>query len=95
MLRFFRQIRKNFVLQDNTKRYLLYAIGEIFLVVIGILIALQVNNWNEDRALKNEIDIYLIKKIDNLQEDQNELQILYDIGLRQKNPVPEYLIMDC
>ena len=49
MLRFFRQIRLNLMTHNNSQRYLLYALGEIFLVVIGILIALQVNNWNEDR----------------------------------------------
>jgi hypothetical protein len=47
MLRFFRQIRKTLIEQNNIRKYLLYALGEIFLVVIGILIALQVNNWNE------------------------------------------------
>ncbi|MFC3416164.1 DUF6090 family protein [Algoriphagus hitonicola] len=52
MLKFFRKIRQKFLLQDRVTRYLVYAIGEIFLVVIGILIALQVNNWNEDRKTK-------------------------------------------
>ncbi len=49
MLRFFRTIRKKLIEEDNVRKYLLYAIGEILLVVIGILIALQVNNWNEER----------------------------------------------
>jgi hypothetical protein len=49
MLRFFRTIRKKLIEEDNVRTYLLYAIGEILLVVIGILIALQVNNWNEER----------------------------------------------
>jgi len=51
MLKFFRTIRKKLIEEDNVRKYLLYAIGEILLVVIGILIALQVNNWNEE--LKN------------------------------------------
>jgi len=51
MLRFFRQIRKTLIEQDNIRKYLLFAIGEILLVVIGIFIALQVNNWNEERKL--------------------------------------------
>lgn len=50
MLRFFRQIRKNLMEQNKTRSYLLYAFGEILLVVIGILIALQINNWNEYRT---------------------------------------------
>lgn len=47
MLKFFRRIRRKLLDEGNLKRYLIYAIGEILLVVIGILIALQINNWNE------------------------------------------------
>ncbi len=49
MLRFFRQIRQRLLTENKFSKYLLYAVGEILLVVIGILIALQVNNWNEER----------------------------------------------
>ncbi len=49
MIRFFRQIRHKLMEQSKVRSYLLYAAGEILLVVIGILIALQVNNWNEER----------------------------------------------
>lgn len=49
MLRFFRQIRKRLLTDNKISKYLLYAIGEILLVVIGILIALQVDNWNESK----------------------------------------------
>lgn len=49
MFRFFRQIRNNLVQQGRLKKYSMYAIGEIVLVVIGILIALQINNANEER----------------------------------------------
>ncbi len=49
MLKFFRTIRKKLIEQNKVRNYIFYAIGEILLVVIGILIALQVNNWNEDR----------------------------------------------
>ena len=50
MIKFFRRIRKNLLSENRFSKYLLYAIGEIVLVVVGILIALQINNWNEDRA---------------------------------------------
>lgn len=49
MIKFFRKIRKNLLTEGKTGKYFKYAFGEIFLVVIGILIALQVNNWNEER----------------------------------------------
>jgi len=49
MLKFFRKIRKDLLSDGKTGKYLKYAIGEIVLVVIGILIALQINNWNENR----------------------------------------------
>jgi hypothetical protein len=52
MLRYFRIIRKKLIEQDKVRKYLLYAIGEILLVVIGILIALQINNWNEMQKQK-------------------------------------------
>ena len=51
MLKFFRTIRKKLIEQSKVRNYFFYAIGEILLVVIGILIALQVNNWNEERKL--------------------------------------------
>ena len=49
MIKFFRKIRQNLLSEDKTVKYLKYAIGEIMLVVIGIVIALQINNWNENR----------------------------------------------
>lgn len=49
MLKFFRRIRRKLLDKGNLKKYLIYASGEILLVVVGILIALQVNNWNEAR----------------------------------------------
>lgn len=49
MIKFFRHIRKSLLNEGKTGKYFTYAIGEIILVVIGILIALQINNWNENR----------------------------------------------
>ncbi len=52
MIKFFRQIRQRMLKENKVSKYMLYAFGEIVLVVIGILIALQINNWNEERKLK-------------------------------------------
>ena len=65
MLTFLRKIRKSIVESGSTRKYILYAIGEIALVVIGILIALQINNWNEAQKLrKYEIATLKLIKID-------------------------------
>jgi len=49
MIKFFRRIRQKLLSENKFSKYLLYAIGEIILVVIGILIALQINTWNQER----------------------------------------------
>ena len=72
MLTFFRRIRKGLLESSQTRKYLLYAIGEIALVVIGILIALQINNWNEwkkDRVQEQEI----LTELKNTMEVNSEL----------------------
>jgi len=53
VINFFRRIRKQLLAENKTGKYLKYAIGEILLVMIGILLALQVNNWNESEKQKN------------------------------------------
>jgi Family of unknown function (DUF6090) len=49
MIKFFRNLRQNLIMENKTSKYFKYAIGEIVLVVIGILIALSINNWNQNR----------------------------------------------
>ena len=51
MIKFFRKIRYDLMGKNKTDKYLKYAVGEIILVVVGILIALQINNWNNDNYL--------------------------------------------
>ncbi len=72
MLRFFRQIRHRLLTNNRFGKYLLYAVGEILLVVLGILIALQVDNWNEER-IERKSQVKLLKELkadleDNLEE---------------------------
>ncbi|WP_297335850.1 DUF6090 family protein [Algoriphagus sp.] len=83
MLKFFRTIRKKLIKQDTVQKptssagkYLLYALGEILLVVMGILIALQVNTWNENKVLKRQEKVYLklLKDDLSLQLEENQLQ---------------------
>jgi len=65
MIKFFRIIRQKLVTENKVSKYLIYAIGEIILVVIGILIALQINNANEN-SKKTEFEITILE---NIKED--------------------------
>ena len=68
MIKFFRHIRQSLLSEGKTARYFKYAFGEILLVVIGILIALQINTWNEEKnQSKKEL-----KLLQNLRRDINE-----------------------
>ena len=74
MIKFFRNIRQNLIMENKTYKYLKYAIGEIALVMIGILLALQVNNWNEnrkDRLKERELEIALLS---DFKETKTRLQ---------------------
>ena len=62
MIKFFRKIRQTSLMENKTGKYLKYAIGEIVLVVIGILIAIQINNWNQNKIIQKE-NTQLIKNI--------------------------------
>jgi hypothetical protein len=62
---FFNKIRKDEIKADGLKRYMLYAVGEIVLVVLGILIALQIDNWNDIRKER----LQELKYLENIQSD--------------------------
>ena len=78
MIRFFRHLRQGLLAENRLGKYLLYAMGEIVLVVIGILIALQINNWNENRKLR----ITQEKTLKELRSDlaQSLLDVESDMG---------------
>lgn len=69
MIKFFRNIRRVKLTENRFGKYMLYAIGEIILVVIGILIALQINNWNDNRKTDVEEDRYLSSLKSDLERD--------------------------
>ena len=64
MIYFFRRIRQQLLGEGKTGRYLKYALGEILLVMIGILLALQVNNWNEERK-QEQVELSVLKELKN------------------------------
>ena len=69
MINFFRKTRKELADDNKALKYFRYAIGEIVLVVIGILIALQINNWNEDRVKKIALNEHLKNMVEGLNQD--------------------------
>ena len=80
MFRFFRQLRQRLLTDNKISKYLLYAIGEIVLVVIGILIALQINNLNEYRIDREQEKELLTQLKSEYQSNLEQLEA--KIGLR-------------
>ena len=83
MLTFLRRIRKSLLEEGSARKYFLYAIGEIVLVVIGILIALQINNWNESRKDDKVVKQYMSNLLIDLRKDKDDLQKSTEFG-----PIP-------
>lgn len=74
MIKFFRKIRQQLLSENKFSKYLLYAIGEIFLVVIGILIALQINNWNQNLSERQVEKRLLLELYNNLEYNEQRLK---------------------
>lgn len=99
MIKFFRNIRQNLIKENRTARYLKYAIGEILLVVVGILVALQINNWNEQKKLRQLETVYLnrlmndldhdLTNIDNVNESIGQHQAIIKRFIRAMNSTQE------
>lgn len=75
MLRFFRRFKKKLLDQVSLKKYLVYALGEILLVMVGILLALQVNNWNENRKAQRKERVLLHQLHDEFKKNKLELDV--------------------
>lgn len=84
MIKFFHNIRKKLAIENKFMAYSRYAIGEIILVVIGILIALQINNWNEKRKQQLQEHKILVSLYSDFEESKNRLLESMDM---QKNVV--------
>ena len=73
-MKLFRKIRQTLIKDGNLKKYLLYAIGEILLVMIGISLAFQVNNWNDNQIKKNTEIKYYENIRDQIVDDKELIQ---------------------
>ncbi|GAA4268157.1 DUF6090 family protein [Hyunsoonleella aestuarii] len=87
MIKFFRNIRKKLLAEGHTSKYLKYAIGEIVLVVIGILIALQINNWNEDRKDRELEKEFLVALKETLNRDLDRNLASQKVNQRALNSI--------
>lgn len=85
MLQFFRKIRKSLLTQNSFSKYFLYALGEIVLVVIGILIALQVNNWNQERLEREEEREILQKLHREFSRNLETMQGIQEANIRRSS----------
>jgi len=92
MLKFIRRLRQNALNANNSRKYIRYAVGEIILVVAGILIALQLNNWNE--AKKNQqVEVALLEQLEkDLTSSLGD--VTFNIGLIDQGIQSAELLLD-
>lgn len=86
MAKFLRKLRWNGMAKKNTPAYLAYALGEILLVVIGILIAVEVNNWNDRRKYEAEAKVY----IEDIRDDMRRDTAIFGTEIRKIEKLIDY-----
>ena len=91
MIQYFRRIRRRLLANNKFSKYLLYAIGEIILVVIGILIALSANNYNEDQKALKQSGIFLNDMQEDLASDTLYLSKMLEV-LENQLSIEEWLL---
>jgi hypothetical protein len=91
MIKFFRKIRQKLLSENKFSKYLIYAIGEIILVVIGILIALQVNNLNQEKKSSEQIDLLLNNLVEEVKQDIETLKTSAKLNEFQSNSLAQIL----
>jgi hypothetical protein len=94
MFRLFQKILEKSLATNRSRKYLHYAIGEIALVVLGILIALQINNWNEERIEQKQIADYAHSLIKDLERDLAMAAVIkkeIDVLIKKIDTLAEYI----
>ena len=94
MIKFFRKIRYDLMEKNKTGKYFKYAIGEIVLVVIGILIALSINNWNENRKSKIMANDVYKNLLTSLQQDSTEVQQIIKLQTKSVKTIRKLILND-
>lgn len=95
MINFFRKKRKKLADDNKTLKYARYAIGEIVLVVIGILLAVQINSWNKLRHLKADNKVFLEKMIIELELNKTRMKLLTEGGFSNRYINLDQAIKNC
>ena len=90
MIKFFRKIRYKLMSENKTGKYFKYAIGEIVLVMIGILLALQVNNWNQNQDIKEQLKNYRTSLLSEIDKDFKEIERIDSLNLSHTSLINEY-----
>lgn len=97
MIRIFRNIRQKLAAENKVMSYMRYAIGEIILVVIGILIALQINNWNGERKERDLESKYYFRLLEDIIQDKEQISNLSGLAkerLKASNQAVRLLLKD-
>ena len=84
MIKFFRKIRQQLAYENNVTKYMRYAIGEIVLVVIGILIAVQINTWNGQQKANHKQLLVLKELLNSINNDLSDYDTYLDPRLKMK-----------
>src|SRR5690349_7547424 len=93
MLKILRNIRQNLVSTNKVGAYLLYAAGEIVLIVIGILFALSISNWNDERKTRGREEYFLSKITSNLNDDIKHFKLVIEYEKKVANDLDSILII--
>ena len=91
MLKFIRKIRQILLSEGKTGKYMKYAFGEILLIIIGIIIALQINNWNEIRITQNRVNNRLTSLIKDIKTEIEEMDGIIDASGRRVSIIHEIM----
>jgi hypothetical protein len=91
MLRFLRQLRLKQISGKQFRRYFLYALGEVLLVVIGILLALQIDGWNNNRIQEKKELLYIKEIRDQLDEDLQNIGNSIDFNIKKDSVIEQSL----
>lgn len=91
MIKFFRNIRHSLIQKNQTGKYFKYAIGEILLVVIGILIALQINNWNKERSSRIEEQSILKNLKEDFNKNEQEIEVLIFANIKYERNLTRFI----